>query len=89
MSWSSSRWQQQALLFLASGDSCLENKSELEICLISDIGVERAAGKDQEQTETTKVSWIYMYFILVRVTNTGQFINPGFYICVISSCLYF
>lgn len=46
MSWSSSRWQQQALFFLASGDSCLENKSELESCLISDIGVERAAGKD-------------------------------------------
>lgn len=45
MSWSSSRWQQQALLFLARGDSCLENKSELESCLISDMGVERAAGK--------------------------------------------
>lgn len=45
MSWNSSGWQQQALLVLTRGGACLENKSELKSCLISDVGVETATGK--------------------------------------------
>lgn len=45
MSWSSSRWQQQELLFLTRGDACLESKSEFISCLISDMGVERARSR--------------------------------------------
>lgn len=84
MSWSSSRWQQQVLLFLTRGDVCLEDKSEFRSCLISDMGIERARSR-LKQLRYHGFACTSFY----SVTDAGQFIKAGCYICVIPSCLYF